>query len=273
MRALPYWQRNPDIREYALKVDESGASRKQVLVALAEKFGELAPADESLITRLRMGAARGDWNARPVAPRKESAATDKADPVTGTPFDIKGNRRQRLYPRHWRFWEAQPSIREFAIRIILEQNLFIQRAIKARFGDKAVPTEEQITLLRNRITTKNQWTHGMEHLGGQRTEGAPAPKPLSEAAERLFSNEQATECQIPGIKLLTRLQCLKHQLNKRLMRSETYLNGAISAAETRRVVIPELMFCAKCLNYLSHTDLRLIQRGLKKGLIALEATK
>ena len=262
MRPLSYWQRNPDLREYAIELDGKGKSRRQVVEALAAKFGEdVAPHDESLITRLRMDVAKGLYadGGKGFGKRKAVAEALKAT-----------SPRQNPYPLHWRYWDAHPSIRKLAIRMMMDENAVIQQAIRARFGDNNVPTEEQITLLRNRMTTRSQW------MGGRRgsAEKAPAPaKTLSAKAESLFFNEQATECLVPGITLLTRLQCLKRQYNFRINRNPFPWNGDCSAAGTKRLVIPELMSCVKCENWLTQQEVRLIQRLYARGRIALEATK
>ena len=262
MRPLSYWQREPEMREYAIELDGKGMRRRQVIEALAAKFGEdVAPHDENMITRLRMDVAKGLYTdgGKGFGRRKAVAEALK----TTSP-------RHNPYPMHWRFWDAHPSIRKLAIRMMLDENAVIQEAIRARFGDNNVPTAEQITLLRNRLTTRSQW------MGGRRGSAETAPataKTLSAKAESLFSNEQATECQIPGIKLLTRLQCLKRQYNFRINREPFPWNGDRSAAGTSRLVIPELMSCVKCDNWLTQQEVRLIQRLYARGRIALEARK
>lgn len=274
MKPLSYWVSNPDIREYAIPLVETNMPRKAVVEAIIEKFGvALAPTCDEQISKLRMQVAKGKWRTDKISPKgrndnvvgrsdsERMSGTEAApttDTTTAAPKERAGTpattvtRFKRPYGNKT-FWDNHPTLMRFAARLIQDEDCNIQHAIEKRFGAKFRPETQQLKMLREGLET------------GRFTATAVSPKTLSEPTLRLFSSEQATECLIPGIKLWTRIHCVKRQLRFRIGRHEMSWNDGMVSRQSRRVLTPELALCAKCVNWIPASDLRILRRKIQKG--------
>ena len=279
MKQLAFWVRNPDIRELAISLDGQGKPIKDVIAGIIKEYGEEAAPNPGQVTKLRMDLARGkygqrekispkgrnDMNAGAEACRHQNQSSGRdasCHQDEGQARRPAATKIKKPYTAHKTYWDYHPTITRFTARLVSEEDLNIQDAIARRFGEQYRPEIWQIQMFRDGLET------GRFAIKDNRT----SKEPLSEATLRLFSNEQATECLIPGIRLWKLIHCLKRQLRFRVGQDERTWNDLNPNRQSKRMLIPELAHCAKCVNWVSAGDLRILRRKIQKGF-TVEAVK